>query len=119
MMDMIRGQKLEVRRQQKKFLIFFCLLTSLICILSAPVVIAEEILKTSKVKIGEKVLLTDLIKGLHEEGKAIVLVLLSNPMQCTNCDSVVDFIEGEAKRYKDDVAFIVKGGQDMLGAMDE
>lgn len=118
-MDMIRDQKLEVRRQQKEFLLFFCLLTSLICILSSRVVIAEEIIKTSKVKIGEKVPMTDHIKGLHEEGKAIVLVLLSNPMQCTSCDLIVDVIEGETKRYKDDVAFIVKGGQDMLGAMDE
>ncbi|MBI5039199.1 MAG: multicopper oxidase domain-containing protein [Nitrospirae bacterium] len=97
-------------------------MTSVFCLLSLQwedVFASQEILKTSRVRIGEKVLLTDLIKGLHEEGKAIVLVLLSNPMQCTNCDSVVDLIEGEAKRYKDDVAFIVKGGQDMLGAMDE
>ncbi|HAS17125.1 MAG TPA: hypothetical protein DCR39_04365, partial [Nitrospiraceae bacterium] len=121
-MDMSKSQKLEIRGQRKGFLFLYCLMTSVFCLLLLQledVFASQEILKTSKVKIGEKVLLTDLIKGLHEEGKAIVLVLLSNPMQCTNCDSVVDFIEGEAKRYKDDVAFIVKGGQDMLGAMDE
>ncbi|MBI5096847.1 MAG: hypothetical protein HZB32_04275, partial [Nitrospirae bacterium] len=74
-------------------------MTSVFCLLSLQwedVFASQEILKTSRVRIGEKVLLTDLIKGLHEEGKAIVLVLLSNPMQCTNCDSVVDLIEGEA-----------------------
>ena len=121
-MDMSKSKKLEIRGQRKGFLFLYCLMTSVFCLLLLQledVFASQEILKTSKVKIGEKVLLTDLIKGLHEEGKAIVLVLLSNPMQCTNCDSVVDFIEGEAKRYKDDVAFIVKGGQDMLGAMDE
>lgn len=113
-----RGQKLEVRRQQKEFLPFFCLLTSLICIFSSQVVIAEEILKTSKVKVGEKAPLTDTLEKVHKEGKAIVLVLLPNPMQCNGCDSVVKLIEEDETRHKD-IAYILKGGEDMLGAMDE
>lgn len=79
---------------------------------------AIEVLKTSKVKVGEKAPLTDSLKRAHGEGMAIVLVLLPNPMQCNGCDKLEGLIEEEAARHTD-IAFIVKGGEDMLGAVDE
>lgn len=79
---------------------------------------ATEVLRTSKVKVGEKAPLTDSLKKAHGDRMVIVLVLLPNPMQCNGCDKLERFIQEEAARYTD-MAFIVKGGQDMLGAVDE
>ena len=76
-------------------------------------------LKTSKVKVGEKAPITDSLKKPHEDGKAIVLLLLSNPMQCENCEKVSQLIKEEIEKYKDDIAYIAKGGQDIRGAIDE
>ncbi|MBI3813699.1 MAG: multicopper oxidase domain-containing protein [Nitrospinae bacterium] len=119
-----RRQKSEARRQ-----IFcplssvLCLLFSVLCLLSSvfclPVLHAEEILKTSKVKVGEKAPLTDSLKKPHDEGKAIVLLLLSNPMQCEKCEEMAKLMKEETEKYKDSVAYVVKGGQDILGAVDE
>lgn len=80
---------------------------------------SEEMLKTSKVKIGEKVPLTDSLKKPHEDGKAIVMLLLSNPMQCENCEKVSQLIKEEIEKYKDSVDYIAKGGQDIRGALDD
>lgn len=96
-------------------LIAFCLLLTA----AMPVFAAQEMLKTSKVKVGEKAPLTETLKKANEEGKIIVLVLLSNPMQCNKCDSLVSMLEKEAEQYKNDVAFIMAGGQDILGAASE
>ena len=80
---------------------------------------AQEILKTSRVSVGEKVVLTETLKKANEEGKIIVLVLLPGPMGCRRCDSLISLLEKETSRYKDDAVFIMAGGQDMLGAMDK
>lgn len=80
---------------------------------------AQEMLKTSRVKVGEKVTLTETLKKANEEGKVIVLALLSNPMQCDHCDSLISLLEKETEPYKKDAAFITAGGQDMLGASSE
>lgn len=80
---------------------------------------AQEVLKTSKVLVGERVDLTDTLKEENERGKIIVLVLLSNPMQCSKCDELVDMLEKESKSYKNNVVFIMAGGQDMTGAANE
>ncbi len=80
---------------------------------------AQEMLKTSRVKVGEKVTLTETLKKANKEGKVIVLVLLSNPMQCNHCDSLISLLEKETEPYKKDAAFITAGGQDMLGASSE
>ncbi len=94
----------------------FCLISSVVCL---PVLQAEELLKTSKVKVGEKVPLTDSLKKAHEDGKAIILLLLSNPMQCENCEKMSQLIKEEMEKYKDNAAYIVKGGLDIRGATDE
>ncbi len=91
---------------------------SVLCLLSSDLY-AEEMLKTSKVKIGEKSPLIDSLKKAHEDGKAIVLLLLSNPMQCENCEKVNQLIKEEIEKYKDNVAYIAKGGQDIRGALDD
>ena len=91
---------------------------SVLCLLSSDLY-AEEMLKTSKVKVGDKAPLTDSLKKPHEDGKAIVLLLLSNPMQCENCEKVSQLIKEEIEKYKDNVAYIAKGGQDIRGALDE
>jgi hypothetical protein len=78
---------------------------------------AEEMLKTSKVKVGEKVPLTDSLKKSNEEGKAIILLLLSNPMQCENCEAMDKLVKEFSGKYKD-VVLIAKGGGDLLGAVD-
>ena len=77
---------------------------------------AQEVLKTSRVSVGEKVVLTETLKKANEEGKIIVLVLLPGPMGCRRCDSLISLLEKETSRYKDDAVFIMAGGQDMLGA---
>jgi hypothetical protein len=59
------------------------------------------------------------LKKANEEGKIIVLVLLSNPMQCNKCDSLVSMLEKEAEQYKNDAVFIMAGGLDMLGSLSE
>ena len=91
---------------------------SVLCLLSSDLY-AEEMLKTSKVKVGDKAPLTDSLKKPHEDGKAIVLLLLSNPMQCENCEKVSQLIKEEIEKYKDNVSSIAKGGEDMRGALDE
>lgn len=80
---------------------------------------AQEVLKTSRVSVGEKVALTETLKKANEEGKIIVLVLLPGPMGCRRCDSLISLLEKETSRYKDDAVFIMAGGQDMLGAIDK
>ncbi|MBI3399336.1 MAG: hypothetical protein HY026_08950 [Deltaproteobacteria bacterium] len=80
---------------------------------------AQEVLKTSKIKVGEKIPLTETLKEANEHGKIIVLVLLSNPMQCNKCDSLVSMLEKETESYKNDAVFIMAGGQDMTGAASE
>ncbi len=89
------------------------------CILQLATIHAEEILKTSRVKVGEKAPLADSLKKANEEGKAIVLLLLSNPMQCENCEKLGQLIKGEIEKYKDNVSLIAKGGEDIRGALDE
>lgn len=115
------SQESGVRSQNKNFYLLsfiFYFLFSVFCLLSSDL-FAEEMLKTSKVKVGEKAPLTDSLKKNHEEGKAIVMLLLSNPMQCENCEKVSQLIKEEIEKYKDDVVYIVKGGQDIRGALDE
>ncbi|MBI4715183.1 MAG: hypothetical protein HY760_04490 [Nitrospirae bacterium] len=81
---------------------------------------AQEILKTAKVRVGETVPLTGSLKEAHEAGKAIVLVFLPNPIQCQHCEQLTTLLEEEAAAGNPgDVAYLVKGGQDMLGAVDE
>ncbi|MBI5970399.1 MAG: hypothetical protein HY884_04525 [Deltaproteobacteria bacterium] len=79
---------------------------------------STEVLKTSKVKVGEKAPLEGSIKDAHVAGKAVVLLLLSNPMQCRSCDLVEGVIK-EAVSRGGGTVYVVKGGQDMLGAADE
>lgn len=91
----------------------------LILFLTGNTFAAQEMLKTAKVKVGEKVPVTETLKKINEEGKIILLVLLSNPMQCNKCDSLVSILEKETEQYKNDAVFIMAGGQDMLGAASE
>ncbi len=100
----------------------FLLLFTVFCLVltaAIPAFAAQEILKTSKIKVGEKVPLTETLKKANEEGKIIVLVLLSNPMQCNKCDSLVSMLEKETEQYKNEAVFIMAGGQDMMGAASE
>ncbi|MBI5747899.1 MAG: multicopper oxidase domain-containing protein, partial [Nitrospinae bacterium] len=89
------------------------------CILHLASIHAEEMLKTSKIKVGDKAPLTDSLKKPHEDGKAIVLFLLSNPMQCEKCEELSQLIKEETEKYKDSVVYISKGGEDIRGAIDE
>ena len=117
MKNMNRGDKSGFR--SRRILATLILLLTAYCLLPTVLYAAQEMLKTQKVKVGEKVPLTDALKKVNEDGKAIALLLLSNPMQCNGCDEMVSLFEEETKRYKDNVAFVVKGGQDMRGALDE
>ncbi len=78
---------------------------------------ATEVLKTSRVRVGDKAPLAGEIEKAHKAGKAIVLLLLSNPMQCRRCDEVDAIIREGVSRYPG-AAYVAKGGQDMLGAAD-
>jgi hypothetical protein len=78
----------------------------------------EEMLKTSKVRVGDKAPVSESLKKPLAEGKAIVLTLFPNPMQCDGCDRILAGIDEEARKHPDTV-FINKGGEDMRGAMDE
>ncbi|MBI3353631.1 MAG: hypothetical protein HY034_01900 [Nitrospirae bacterium] len=91
----------------------------LILFLTGNAFAAQEMLKTSKVKVGEKAPLTEMLKKTNEEKKIIVLVILSNPMQCNHCDELMSLLEKEAEPYKNDAAFITAGGQDMIGSIDQ
>jgi hypothetical protein len=84
----------------------------------APATAYEEMLKTSKVKVGEKAPVTESLKKPLAEGKYIVLTLFPNPMQCEACDRIIAGIDEAAKKHPD-AAFVTKGGEDMRGAMDE
>lgn len=88
-------------------------------LLSNKVIAAQEMLKTSSVRVGEPAPFTDSLKRANEAGNVIVMTLFPNPMGCRRCDSMVDLIKGEAQVYKGKAEFIVKGGEDMLGATDE
>ncbi len=112
------GNKLEANSKRKPCLLFlfFCLLFTVYCSLSYA---AQEMLKTQKVKVGEKAPFTDILKKANDEGKIIVLVLLSNPIQCNKCDELMSLLEKEAEPYKKDAAFITAGGQDIIGAASE
>lgn len=105
-------------KQGTKRFHLYCLLLTAYCLLPT-VLYAEDMLKTSKVKVGEKAPLTDSLKKAHEDGKAIVLLLLSNPMQCEKCEEMDKLIKEEVEKVKDNVVCIKKGGQDILGAGDE
>jgi len=94
--------------------IFICLLFT---IHYSPSYAAQELLKTSKVKVGEKAPLTETLKKVNEEGKIIVLVLFPGPIGCNRCDTILSLLEKEAERYKGYAVFITAGGQDILGAM--
>lgn len=94
----------------------YCLLLTVLC---WDVFAVQEVLKTSKVKVGEKIPLTETLKEANEHGKIIVLVLLSNPIQCNRCDSLVSMLEKETESYKNNTVFIMAGGQDMMGAASE
>lgn len=78
----------------------------------------HDVLKTSKVRVGEKAPVTDSIKKANSEGRAIVVTLLPGPMGCRKCDAFINLIQEEASLNRD-VAFILKGGEDILGATDE
>ncbi len=97
----------------------FLLLLTIYCLLPAVLYGAQEMLKTQKVKIGEKAPLTEMLKKANEEKKTIVLVILPNPMQCNRCDSFLSLLEKEAEKYKDNSSFIMAGGQDIIGAASE
>lgn len=101
-----------------KLLLLFLLLTAH-CLLPTILYAAQEVLKTAKVKVGEKAPITEILKKANDDGKIIVLVLLPNPMQCNHCDELMSLLEKEAEPYKNDAAFITAGGQDLLGAADE
>lgn len=116
----VSSRRYAVGRSRKKFFIsFIFLLLTVHCLLFTASYAAQEVLKTSKIKVGEKVTLTETLKRANEEGKVIALVLLSNPMQCDHCDSLISLLEKESEPYKKDVVFITAGGQDMLGAASE
>jgi plastocyanin len=113
-------QDARCKMQDARYNIFFASCFLLLTSYFLPVFLyAEEMLKTSKVKVGEKAPLTDSLKKPHEDGKAIVLLLLSNPMQCENCEKVSQLIKEEIEKYKDNVDYIAKGGLDIRGAVDE
>lgn len=88
-------------------------------LLSREVIAAQEMLKTSKIRVGEPAPFTDSLKRANEAGNVIVMTLFPNPMSCNRCASMADLIKGEAQVYKGKAEFIVKGGEDMLGATDE
>lgn len=88
-------------------------------LLSTEVIAAQEMLKTSRVSVGEAVPFTDSLKRANEAGNAIVMTLFPNPMGCKRCDSMVELIKEEAQANKVKAEFIVKGGEDMLGATDQ
>lgn len=79
---------------------------------------AQETVKTARVKVGEKAPLTETLKKANEEGKFILLTLLPAPTGCSKCDEMTNLIQDEAAK-KGDVVYIIKGGQDMLGAVDK
>ncbi|MBI5892375.1 MAG: hypothetical protein HZB79_01785 [Deltaproteobacteria bacterium] len=95
------------------------LLLTIYCLLPTVLYAAEEMLKTQKVKIGENAPLTEMLKKINEEKKVIVLTLLPNPMGCRRCDSLIDLLEKETEKYKDNSSFIMAGGRDILGADQE
>lgn len=85
----------------------------------APLHAATEVLKTSKVLVGSAAPLAGSVKDAHERGKAVLLVLFSNPIQCRDCDKVDEAAKESASKYGAGIEYIGKGGGDMLGATDE
>ncbi|MBI5048022.1 MAG: hypothetical protein HZB54_03590 [Deltaproteobacteria bacterium] len=122
----VRSQNQEIRSKRRSCLLplashhvpFFLLLTAY-CLLPTVLYAAQEMLKTQKVKVGENAPLTEMLKKINQEKKVIVLTLLPNPMGCRRCDSLVNLLEKETEKYKDNSSFIMAGGQDMLGADQE
>lgn len=88
-------------------------------LLSNKVIAAQDMLKTSRVRVGEPAPLTDSLKRANEAGKVIIMTLFPNPMGCKRCDSMVELIKDEAQANKGMAEFIIKGGEDMLGATDD
>lgn len=86
---------------------------------STKVIASQEMLKTSRVMVGEPAPFTDSLKIANEAGNIIVMTLFPNPMGCRGCDSMVELIKDQAQVYKGKVEFIMKGGEDMLGATDQ
>jgi hypothetical protein len=80
---------------------------------------AAEAMKTSRVRVGEAAPLEGQVRTAHEDGKAVVLLLLPNPIQCNGCDVLAEAIGAEVERRSGDVAYITKGGLDMRGAVEE
>ena len=71
-------------------------------------------LRTSKVQVGSAAP-PGPVKEAHEGGKAVVLLLLANPIQCNACEEVTDAITEATTRRPGSVAFISMGGGNMLG----
>ncbi|MBI5682808.1 MAG: hypothetical protein HZC45_06555 [Deltaproteobacteria bacterium] len=119
----MKNEKGKVKVLSFSFTLFalsFSLLTAYSLLPAVPTVFAaQELLKTSKVKVGEKILLTETSKKANEEGKFVVLVLFPGPMGCRSCDTLLNLLEKEADRHKEYASFIIAGGQDILGAMNE
>ena len=78
----------------------------------------DSILKTPKVRVGEKAPIAESLEKPREEGRAVVLVLFPNPTRCGGCEMTTAAI-GEAAKKHPGVAFVMLGGGDKLGAMDE
>jgi hypothetical protein len=79
---------------------------------------AQEMEKNKKVKVGGMAPISESLMKLREQGKFIILVLFPNPMQCEGCDTIIAAINESAKKHPD-IAFIMKGGQDLEGASDD
>ncbi|MBI3580967.1 MAG: hypothetical protein HY098_02645 [Nitrospinae bacterium] len=95
------------------------LIMALAFLLRPPVSAAyEAVLKTQRVRVGEKAPLAEPLRTPLEEGRPIVLVLFPNTAGCEGCDGITAALD-EAEKKHPDVAFVRLGGEDSTGAMDE
>ena len=78
----------------------------------------DEILKTQRVKVGEKGPVTETLEKPREEGRETVLVLFPNPTRCRGCDMMTAAMDEAAKKHPD-VAFVMLGGGAARDEMDE
>ncbi len=78
----------------------------------------EALLKTQRVRVGEKAPFAQPLRTPLEEGRPIVLVLFPNTAGCGGCDATTAALD-EAEKKHPDVAFVRSGGEDSAGAMDE
>lgn len=88
-------------------------------VVCAPAAASIEALRTSRVRVGEAAPLEGPVKEAHDGGKAVVLLLLANPIQCNGCEEVGDAIAEATTRRAGSVAFISRGGGNMLGGDEE